>query len=140
MAAQLSLLTRLEAEDRPRKRTRQVSRELYRHHRDTGDLAKRTDQVLRCLSWHFNLTTRWPTAAELARFMFEKGELPRDDSRLVAPRLTFLGPGEKRRGRPLSGGGLIEPLARRLCRVTEQFAHPWRVREQGTVTIDRAAG
>jgi len=133
MADQLSLIDI----DRPpkavRKVTRRVSRMQYVELRDTGQLAARVGQVLRCLAARYNATQKWSTAAELARWMFQKGELPRDDSRLVAPRLTFLGPGERHRDGTIRGGGLIEALPKRICTVTGAPAHPWRVRERGSI-------
>jgi hypothetical protein len=115
-----------------RKIVRKVSRVQYAVLREAGALPKRVAQVLRCLSWRRNATGQWSTAAELARWMCQHGEIPRDDSRLVAPRLTFLGPGERLRDGTVRGGGLIEALPLRTCRVTGKSAHPWRVRERGS--------
>lgn len=116
-----------------RKRTRKVSRMQYVVLRDTGQLADREAQVLRCLAWHYNATQSWPTAAELARWMFRKSEIPRDDSRLVAPRLTYLGRGALQPDGTVKGGGLIEALPLRRCGVTGAKAHPWRIRERGSL-------
>lgn len=116
-----------------RKRTRKVSRMNYVVLRDTGALAHREGQVLRCLAAYFNRTTEWPTAAELAQWMHRKGELPRPDTRLVAPRLTYLGPGYQQPDGTVKGGGLIEMLPKRHCRVSGAKAHPYRIRERGSV-------
>lgn len=119
------------AEPLPRKRVRAVSRQVYAELRDSGRLSNSVAKVLRNLAHAYNATQSWPTAAELAYFMKQKGELERDDPRAVAPRLTFLGPGERRRDGTIRGGGVIEKLPVRICRVTGSPAHPWRIREKG---------
>jgi hypothetical protein len=130
---QLSLLAAAARDERPRKRVRQVSRAQYAELRDSDQLGTRAADVLRNLAAFYNRRADWPTAPELTQWMLEAGELPRLDFNLVRPRLTELciGRHDAATGQ-LVGGGVIETLPRRQCRVTGRSAHPWRVREIGS--------
>ena len=132
MSAQPSLLDALAREGRPRKRVRAVSKTVYAELRDGDRLTERQHQVLTAIAAIYNATQVWPTRAEIAAWMFAHGRLPRPDHALIAPRLTELSRGVmNRQTRQYVGGGVIEPLPVRPCRVAETQAHPWRVTEAG---------
>ncbi len=118
---QLSLLTTVMHVERPRKRVRQVSRGTYAELRDSGQLAKREGDVLRELAAFYNRRAQWPTVGELTLWMFEHGDIPRNDTRLVAPRMTEL----------CRTHQVVEPLPARPCAVLGSKAHSWRVTEAG---------
>lgn len=116
----------------PRKRVRAVSSGRYRAMREDGALSRRAADVLRELAAFYNKRAYWPTVQELTFWMFNTGDLPRLDSRLIAPRITELSRGVmNRETREYVGGGVIEALPARRCRVAGSHAHPWRIREQG---------
>lgn len=128
MTAQLSLLVDVEPHERPRKRVRQVSVSAYAELRDSGRLSKRTADVFRELAAYYNRKADWPTVHELARWMFEHGDLPRLDARLIAPRMCELSKGiQNRTTKVFHGGGLIDALPARPCAVAKTKAHPWRI-------------
>jgi hypothetical protein len=129
---QPSLLDAVARQERPRKRVRAVSRAQYAALRDGNQLSKRAADVLRELAAFYNRTAYWPTAAELTRWMFEHRDLPRDDSRLIAPRLTEFSRGVKDRTTGVyRGGGLVDNLPARPCQVAGKKAHPYRITEAG---------
>jgi len=117
---QLGLLDAVVADERPRKRVRQVSKQAYAEVRATN-AGRRRDDVLRCLAACFNESQVWPTDAELTYWMHRRGELPREDPNLVRPRRF-----------ELMEMGLVEKGTARPCRVTGKTAHPWRIVEAGT--------
>lgn len=141
--------------ERPWKAVRPVSRAQYAWMRRHGMPDRRTWQVLTALAWYRNRTQQWPTAAELAHFMFtqRRRRIERDDPRLVAPRLTWLVKGEIRTvtdaegktrkvfgsdGRPERiGGGVCCYLPTRTCRVTHAPAHPVAIREAGSSAAEQ---
>ncbi len=128
---QASLLGDLQRRERPWKRMRAVSKHQYAQLRDTDRLQQRQHDFLTALAAY---TNRWgvaPTVAELAEWAHADGRLPRPDPNLYRPRATELSKGERRRGRPTKGGGVIELLPRRRCRVTGRAAHPLRIIEAG---------
>lgn len=131
----------------PRKRVREVCRENANRLRDEAKKDSeegretRAQQVLRCLSAHFNRYAYWPTPAELTEYMHERGELPRkrpgmSSLNIVAPRCSELVNGEVRRGPDGSkirvGGGVCELLPLRVCKINGDDAHPVKVREVGS--------
>jgi hypothetical protein len=128
---QPSLLDLPFREERPRKRVRLVSKDVYRELRDSDRLGTRAADVLRSLAAFYNRHQDWPTAPELTRWMVEHGDLPREDFNLVRPRLTEMCVGRIVDGMTV-GGGVLDVLPRRVCRVTGQPAHPWKVREAGS--------
>lgn len=139
---QLSLLDGVAREDRPWKVVRKVSRQVYAELRRGGIVSRNTLRVLTALAWYRNSTQDWPTASELTRFMFQRKRLPRNDSRIVAPRLT-----EMLRGRVVrledgskvrKGGGVLTLLPTRRCRVTGAKAHPVCIRESGSSAREAA--
>lgn len=131
---QPSLLDVVARQERPRKTVRRVSRAQYAVLRDTpGLLTARQHAVLTAIAAIYNATQIWPTRGEIARWMFDHGRLPRPDHSLIAPRLTELSRGVMdRQTRQYHGGGVIEPLPARPCRVAQTPAHPWRVTEIGS--------
>jgi hypothetical protein len=129
---QLGLLDVVARDERPRKRVRAVSKAQYAALRDGDRLSKRAADVLRELAAFYNRRAYWPTAAELTRWMFKHRDLPRDDSRLIAPRLTEFSRGVKdRKTGVYHGGGVIENLPARPCQVAGKKAHPLRITEAG---------
>ncbi len=129
---QLSLLSAVARVERPRKRVRAVSKAQYAHLRDGQQLSGRTADVLRELAALYNRRAEWPTVGELALWMFEHKDLPRNDSRLIAPRVTELCRGVMdRETRVYAGGGVIELLPARPCKVAGSKAHPLRITEAG---------
>lgn len=139
---QLSLLTGAERQERPWKVVRAVSRQVYAELRKSGAVAKSTSRVLVALAWYRNSRQEWPTAAELTRFMFERKRLPRNDTKLVAPRLTELLKGKaitRSDGRKVRiGGGLLTLGPARRCSVTGSKAHPVQIREAGSSAREAA--
>lgn len=166
--AQLDLLTAQLPEqpapiivlDRPWKEVRKVSRAVYAFLRDGDRLAFMEHRVLTALAYYRNRTQTWPTAAELARFMYNtrdgktnRRRIARDDARLVAPRLTFLVKGEivkdPETGRTLigpngralrRGGGVCQYLPKRICTVTGTTAAPVAIREVGSPAVEEVRG
>jgi hypothetical protein len=118
-----------------RKAVRDVSRETYNVLADTGALGAATTKVMRSLKAYINKHADYPTPAELARWMFQTGVLKRDNVNTVAPRLTELHIGKivRRQGQDPArvGGGEIEKLPLRVCRVTGGDAHPVRPVQKG---------
>lgn len=128
-----------EAPRRPvafRKAVRDVSRETYNVLADTGALGAMCTKVMRSLKAYINRHGHAPTPAELTRAMFEAGVIKRDATNLVAPRLTELDKGKTVRlpdGSTVRlGGGEIQKLPLRLCRVTGNQAHPVQPRQKGS--------
>lgn len=134
---QLELLHGIEREERPWKVVRRVSKQVYAYLRDSGIASRRTWQVVTALAYYRNRTQVWPTAAELARFMFERKRIARDDTRLVAPRLTELVRGRvvrlKDGTKVRKGGGVLTLQGTRRCAVTGAPAHPVAIREAGSL-------
>lgn len=123
-----------------RKRVRAVSKRVYAELRDSGRLAKRAHEVLTALAYYRNRTQEWPTPAELVRDMAERGIIPREESRYVAPRLTEFVKGAVKRRKDGStfrkGGGLCVLMPARTCRVSGQEAHPVAIREAGSQSVE----
>lgn len=118
-----------------RKAVRQVSKETYNVLADTGALGASTTKVMRSLKAYINRHADYPTPAELCRWMFQTGVIKKDHVNRVAPRLTELHKGkvvrQKDGTRVRMGGGEIEKLPVRQCRVTEGNAHPVRPVQKG---------
>jgi tetrahydrodipicolinate N-succinyltransferase len=133
---QLGLLDAVTKVEKPWKVVRRVSRHVYAELRKSGRIGKQTHRVLTALAFYRNRTQEWPTAAELAAFMFSRGYLDRNDTRLVAPRLTELLRGKVVRladgSKARKGGGVLMLLPVRTCRVTGARAHPVAIREAGS--------
>jgi hypothetical protein len=110
---------------------RKVSRQQYAVLRDTDRLSARQHEFLTALAAYVNRFQVAPTVAELAQWAHAQGRIPRPDPNLYRPRATELSRGENRTGRPSKGGGVIELLPVRKCRVTNRAAHPLRVIETG---------
>lgn len=132
------VMERLDAQPvKVRKNVRKVSKETYNVLADTGLLGAATTKVMRALKHCINTTQTPPTPEELALWMFQHGVIPRARVQVVAPRLTELHIGKfvRRKGQePLRvGGGEVEKLPLRVCRVTGNMAHPVRPREKGSV-------
>lgn len=136
MIAQLSFLPNLEQIDRPWKVVRRVSRQVYAELRAGGHVGRQTLKVLTALAWYRNQRQEWPTAAELAAFMYGKGRIPRNESRLVAPRLTEMLRGAVRRladgSKVRQGGGVLTLQPARKCGISGKSAHPIAIREAGS--------
>lgn len=124
------------AERAPRKLARAVSKETYNVLADTGALGAMSTKVMRSLKAFINRHQYAPTPAELTLEMFRTGVIKRDDTRLVAPRITELARGKvithKDGRRERVGGHEIELLPIRSCAVTGSSAHPVRPREKGS--------
>src|SRR3990167_1672334 len=119
----------------PRKLARAVSKETYNVLADTGMLGSACTKVLRSLKAYINRWQTCPTPAELTREMFGTGVIKRDDTRLVAPRITEMSLGKivyVHGERVRVGCGEIELLPIRRCAVTGMSAHPIRPREKGS--------
>jgi hypothetical protein len=118
-----------------RKAVRDVSRETYNVLADTGALGAATTKVMRSLKAYINKHGTPPTPAELTRWMFQAGVIKRDNLNTVAPRITELHIGKvirrKGQGPVRIGGGEIEKLPLRVCRVTGGDAHPVRPVQKG---------
>ena len=120
------------ARRRIRKNVRKVSKHQYAVLRDGDQLSKRAADVLRSIAAMYNHWQVWPTRGELAAYMHERGDLPRPDPSLIAPRLTEFSIGIKDRDTgAYVGGGVIEALPKRPCRIAKTPAHPWRITEKG---------
>lgn len=136
---QPSLLDVIAREDKPRKRVRAVSRQQYAVLRDTDRLSARTHAVLTALAHRYYVTQEWATPAELTRWMFNHGTIPRESTNVVAPRISDLVNGAWVKGpdgtRVQVGGGVCEFLPKRVCAVTGGLAHPVRIREAGSVLL-----
>lgn len=134
---QLGLLDAVVREEQPWKVVRRVSRQIYARLRDSGAAGRQTHRVITALAYYRNRSMAWPTPAELTEFMFRKKRIDRNDTRLVAPRLT-----ELVRGRVVKlpdgqkvrkGGGVLTLLPLRTCAVTGNRAHPVAIREAGSL-------
>jgi hypothetical protein len=132
MSQQLGLLDAVQRDEKPRKQVRKVSRQQYAELRDSDRLSAGQHAVLTAIAAIYNSRQDWPTRAEIATWMFEHGRLPRNDVSLIAPRLTELSRGlMNRKTRVYEGGGVIEALPGRPCRIAQTAAHPWRIVEVG---------
>ena len=132
---QPSLLDLAVRVERPWKRTTATSKAAVKAAADSGLLHARREACCRGLRAIWNATQRWPTADELAEFLFQSGELPGSHRDFVAPRLNELADGwwVKRDGvRVQVGGGLIERGAKRRSNVSGLTVLTWRVREAGS--------
>ena len=133
---QLPLLADVERVDRPWKVVRAVSKAVYAELRKGGIVGAMTLKVLTALAWYRNQYQEWPTASELTRFLYTRKRIKREDSRLVAPRLTEMIRGRVERledgSRVRKGGGVLWLLPARKCRVTGASAHPVAIREAGS--------
>lgn len=119
---------------RQRKKVRQISKGQYAILRDTDRLSKRAADVLHALAAMYNHWQEWPTRGELAAYMHRQGDLPRPDPSLIAPRLTEFSRGiQDRVSGVYAGGGVIEALPKRPCRIAKTPAHPWRITEAGAI-------
>lgn len=131
---QLSLLTVTARIERPRKRSRQVSRQQFTELRDSGRLKKSQQVFVDALTAHMNRYNVAPTLAELTQWAFKDGRIARNDPNILRPRASELGPGVVKMsgsGVYISGGNQIEFLPIRRCEVTGAMAHPIRPREAG---------
>lgn len=140
---QISFLPDLERVDRPWKVVRRVSRQVYAELRAGGHVGRQTLKVLTALAWYRNQRQEWPTVSELAAFMYGKRRIERNESRLVAPRIT-----EMLRGKVVKlpdgtkvrkGGGVLTLLPVRKCGITGVSAHPIAIREAGSLARQAAA-
>jgi len=121
---------------RVRKNVRKVSSGRYATLRDGTILKAAQARVFRCLAAYYNRFQQWPTRAELTEWMFSRREIPRRNINSVAPRISELlngwhvklPDGTRRR----VGGGAVELLPVRRCRVNGDAAHPVRIRESGS--------
>lgn len=140
---QPNLLDDCQRVDRPWKVVRAVSKQVYAELRKSGRIAIATRRALVGLAAYRNATQQWPTPAELTHYLFTKKRLPRDDTKLVAPRLTELIRGRvvtlKGVGKVRRGGGLLTLGPARKCRVTGNPAHPVAIREAGSLAREVAA-
>ena len=133
---QISFLPDLERVDHPWKVVRRVSRQVYAELRAGGHVGRQTVKVLTALAWYRNCRQEWPTAAELTAFMYGKGRIARNDSRLVAPRLTEMLRGKVVRladgSKARHGGGVLTIGPARKCGISGKSAHPIAIREAGS--------
>lgn len=128
---QLPLLPSIVREARPRKRVRAVSKAQYAVLRDTpGLINRRQHEFITSLAAYVNRYQEAPTVAELVVWAHADGRLPRPDPNLYRPRATEMSRGRKVDGRYI-GGGAIELLPHRTCRVSGKQAHPLRIVEIG---------
>lgn len=126
-----------------RKIVRQVCRQVNNRLRDEAKADRaaghetKAQRVHRCLAAFENYYTYWPTPAELTHYMFTRHEIPKDRVNLVSPRLSDGVNGIVRRGHDGTkirvGGGLYELLPLRECKINGDSAHPYRIREAGSV-------
>lgn len=111
---------------RAHKAQRTTAREVYRRQRAIDQARAvmggetREGQVLRCLAAYWNRHQASPTARELLAWMHDQGE-PVDDVNSVRPRINAL-----------VAHGLVEPRAKRPCRITKKTVWTWAVREIGS--------
>lgn len=126
----------------PRNIVRDVCRQNANRLRDEAKqdridgMETKAQRVHRCLAAFTNRYGYAPTPAELTRYMFERGEIPKDRVNLVAPRLSEGVNGKVQRGADGSkirvGGGVYELLPLRTCRVNSDDAHPVGIRTAGS--------
>mgnify|MGYP006921317918 CR=1 FL=1 len=140
---QPSLLDESQRIEHPWKLVRSVSRQMYAELRRNGSLGASTRRALVGLAGYRNRYQEWPTPAELTRFIYHRKRIARDDTKLVAPRLTEFVRGRvvtiKGVGKVRKGGGLCTLLTARRCRVTGHPAHPVAIREAGSLAREIAA-
>ncbi len=125
-----------------RKIVRQVCRQHANRLRDAAKQDReagretKAQQVHRCLAAYFNKYGYWATASELRVYMFTHGEIAHDNPNLVSPRLAVGVNGDVKRlkdGTKIRvGGGLYELLPLRVCKITGDSAHPYKIREVGS--------
>lgn len=136
MNRQLSLLDGVARETRVWKDVRMVSKQLIHELQHSGYVKRSMRRVLIALVRYRQVTQAWPTPAELTGFMFRQGWIPRNELRIVAPRLTELIRGWDIRPKDAPkyrvGGGVCDQLPARVCEVTGQKAHPVAIREAGS--------
>jgi hypothetical protein len=141
---QLSLLNRVERDERPRKTVRKVSRQQYAVLRDTNVLPARRHAVLTALAHYYNARAQWPTTSELVRWMVDHQTLTLPSANWISGRITELVTGRKVMGKDRSvswvGGGVCEFLPARPCTITGKPAHPVRIREAGSILTPRGNG
>jgi hypothetical protein len=128
---QPSLLDALVRSDRPRKRVRQTSRQVYAVGR--RQFAGRKATVLRWLAHYWNERQSSPTSGELLRFKLDRPV--NDDHVLMQGRdLTWLLLYVRRALSDLKASGVVEcvPAGARVCAVTGETCETWRVREAGS--------
>jgi hypothetical protein len=133
---QQSLLADVARQERPWKRVRAVSKQVYAELRKGGYTKRSAVRVLTALAWYRNARQEWPTPAELAAFMFSRQRIARNDPRIVAPRVTEMLRGVVVRLKDGTtvrrGGGVLTLLPTRVCRETGMRAHPVAIREIGS--------
>lgn len=138
---QTSFLPQFEREEKPRKKVRAVSKRQIYQAKDSGRYSEDLTMVLNGLAHKYYVTTQWPTAAELTRWLFQHGRLVRESINVVAPRISDLVNGGWQHGRDEHGkrvrvrvgGGVCEYLPARTCYVGGNRAHPIRIREAGSL-------
>lgn len=118
------------------KRSRQVSRQSFTELRDSGELGRRQQVFADALTAHMNRFNNPPTLAELTEWAFNDKRITRNDPNIFRPRATEFAIGKvihHKDGRTtVIGGGLIEYLEARTCKVTGATARPIRPREAGS--------
>jgi len=138
---QLSLLDVVTRAERPRKRTTGTSKAAARALEASGDATRRRMVCLTGLRAFWNRFQVWPTADELARFLFERGLIDSAHRDAVAPRLNELADGwwmtrpleGGRTERVQVGGGEVERGAKRRSTRSGRTVLTWRVREIGSL-------
>ena len=114
----------------PRKHGRDTSRARIDYMRDHGLVTARQHLFLDALTTYTHQHGA-PTLGELTDWAWRRGFIPRNEGGFFGPRCTELGPGTRRRqpdgSYTTTGGGVIEYLPARVCRITGATAHPIRV-------------
>lgn len=139
---QLTFLEDVARVEQPRKRTTTTSKAAVHAIEDSGDAERRRIVVLTGLRAYWNRFQVWPTADELAAFLFNRKLVPSSHRDVVQPRLNELVDGRWiRRRDPVTGevsrvqvgGGEVERGAKRVSLVSGHTVLTWRVREAGSL-------
>lgn len=136
---QPDLLADVARVERPWKRTTTTSKASLRTAEDAGLLEVRRRQVLRGLRAMWNRSQIWPTADELAQYLFTRKQLPDPHRDHVSPRLNELADGrwvtrivDGKKVRSQVGGGAVERGEKRKSTVSGLTVLTWRAREAGS--------
>ena len=138
--SQLDLLQDARRAERPWKRTTTTSKAAVRAIEASGTAAHRRLICLRGLRAIWNRRQEWPTADELADYLFSTQQVPSAHRDEVAPRLNELVDGWwiQRKGangtkeRVQVGGGEVERGQKRRSHISGKKVLTWRVREAGS--------
>jgi hypothetical protein len=143
---QPSLLADVARDEKPWKRTTTTSKTALRVVEHDGEAERKRYVCSRGLRAIFNKTQQWPTADELAAYLYERGEIRSAHRDEVAPRLNELCDGwwivrvvDGKKTRVQVGGGEVERGAKRASHRTGRTVLTWRVREIGSLPAKASA-